>query len=213
MHLLRNEEPDTALVFCRTKVTVHKVTKYLREKGIEAREIHGDMQQEKRNRVMASMRTGRLAVLIASDLAARGLDIDHISHVVNFDLPEDPEVYVHRIGRTARVGRRGVAWSFVTPDQGRLLTQIEKLIGVMIEQKDYPSFKPGPLPRDIRDERHQQQEAQEKREQAVRSRREPQQLDQLSKEELKRMFPPDGIPPKTTPGRTLGSRLPTRRRR
>jgi len=98
---------------------VHRVTQYLREHGVNVREIHGDLPQEKRNSVMASFRDGKLDVLVASDLAARGLDIEHISHVINYDLPDDPEVYIHRIGRTARAGRRGTAWSFVMPDQGQ----------------------------------------------------------------------------------------------
>src|SRR5690606_9383637 len=98
------------------------------------REIHGDLPQNKRVKVMEDFREGKLSVLIASDLAARGLDVEHISHVINYDLPEDPEVYIHRIGRTARAGRRGIAWAFVTPDQGQLLTEIEKLAGVEIEK-------------------------------------------------------------------------------
>src|SRR5262249_22905613 len=121
LHLLKHEEPDTTVVFCRTKATVHRVYQYLHDHGIDAREIHGDLAQAKRNKVMESMRAGKLAVLVASDLAARGLDIEHISHVINYDLPEDPELYIHRIGRTARAGRRGIAWSFVTREQGQLL--------------------------------------------------------------------------------------------
>src|SRR5690606_5524018 len=97
LHLLRHEEPDTTVVFCKTKATVHKVTQYLKDKGIPAKEIHGDLHQKKRNRVMDSLRQGNLDVLVASDLAARGLDVEHISHVINYDLPEAPEIYIHRI--------------------------------------------------------------------------------------------------------------------
>ncbi|MEO0476687.1 MAG: DEAD/DEAH box helicase, partial [Planctomycetota bacterium] len=156
LHLLTHEEPATTVVFCRTKMTVKKVTQYLKQKGLNAREIHGDLHQSKRNRVMQQMRDNKLDILIASDLAARGLDVEHITHVINYDLPEDPEVYVHRIGRTARAGRRGVAWSFVSPDQGQMLSDIEKLVGVLIEQKHYPDFKPGPVPKDIKEERDAQ---------------------------------------------------------
>jgi ATP-dependent RNA helicase RhlE len=88
-------------------------------------------------------------VLIASDVASRGLDVEGISHVINYDLPEDPDLYVHRIGRTARAGRHGVAWSLVTPEQGSLLTQIEQLINAEIPKLDYPDFKPGPVPPDV----------------------------------------------------------------
>ncbi|MEM0915234.1 MAG: DEAD/DEAH box helicase, partial [Planctomycetota bacterium] len=132
LKMLQNEKPDTTVVFCKTKHTVRKVTQYLRDKKLEVREIHGDLHQTKRNRVMKAMRGGSVDVLIASDLAARGLDVDHITHVINYDLPEDPEIYVHRIGRTARAGRRGVAWTFVTPDQGQMLTEVEKLAGTLI---------------------------------------------------------------------------------
>src|SRR5262249_19658825 len=116
-HLLTHESPALTVVFCRTKRTVDAVAKALAKGGIDAHAIHGDMYQRKRNRVMEQLRKGELEVLVASDLAARGLDVDDISHVINFDLPEDPELYVHRIGRTARAGREGIAWSFVSPDQ------------------------------------------------------------------------------------------------
>jgi ATP-dependent RNA helicase DeaD len=212
LHLLRNEKPDTTVVFCKTKATVHKVTKYLRDKGVNAREIHGDLQQAKRNTVMKSMRSGNVDVLIASDLAARGLDIDHISHVINYDLPEDPEIYVHRIGRTARAGRKGTAWTFVMPDQGQMLTEVEKLTGVMIEQLEYPGFKPGPVPKDIASETQRR----ERMEKAVSERAQTDRaispaLQGLSEEQIKAMFP-DGKIPSGAPARGLGSRLRTRRR-
>jgi ATP-dependent RNA helicase DeaD len=148
-HLLTHEEPALTLVFCRTKRTVDGVTKFLQQKKIDVHAMHGDMYQRKRNKVMTKLREGGLSVLVASDLAARGLDVDDISHVINFDLPEDPEVYVHRIGRTARAGRNGIAWSFVTPEQGALLTAIEHLANVEIPRLEYPDFKPGPVPPDV----------------------------------------------------------------
>ncbi|MCA9288887.1 MAG: hypothetical protein KDA05_09910, partial [Phycisphaerales bacterium] len=114
--------------------------------------IHGDMSQSKRNSVMRQFRGGELAVLIASDLASRGIDVEGITHVVNYDLPEDPDVYVHRIGRTARAGRDGVAWSFVTPRQGKLLTQIENLVNAQIPKLDYPDFEASPRPDGYREE-------------------------------------------------------------
>lgn len=107
--------------------------------------MHGDMYQKKRDQVMGNLREGNLSVLVASDLAARGLDVDDITHVVNYDMPEDPEVYIHRIGRTARVGRKGVAWSFVAPDQGELLTNVEMLANVEIPTTTYTDFKPDPF--------------------------------------------------------------------
>ncbi len=149
LHLLTHEEPALTVVFCRTKRTVDDVAEYLKRHRIDAHAIHGDMQQSRRNRVMHKLRDGKLEVLVASDLAARGLDVDNITHVINYDLPEDPEVYVHRIGRTARAGRGGVAWSFVVPDQGELLTNIEMLANVEIPKLEYPDFIPSP-PREDR---------------------------------------------------------------
>ncbi len=211
LHMLRNEKPDTTVVFCKTKATVHKVTRYLRDKNISAREIHGDLHQRKRNQVMQSMRNGQLDVLIASDLAARGLDVEHITHVINYDLPEDPEVYVHRIGRTARAGRRGIAWSFVTPDQGQLLTEIEKLSGALIEKLDYPEFKPGPVPQDIREVREAEQRRASAPARTLESRASSG-IDTAgySEAELKAMFP-DGNIPKNLPKKGLGGRFRTRR--
>jgi ATP-dependent RNA helicase DeaD len=149
LHLLTHEEPDLTIVFCRMKRTVDKLTEFLRYKGIDAHAIHGDMYQASRNKVIDKLRKGSLSVLIASDLASRGLDVEGITHVVNYDLPEDPDLYIHRIGRTARAGRGGVAWALVTPDQGELLTQIENLINTEIPKLDYPDFKAGPIPAEV----------------------------------------------------------------
>ena len=212
LHLLRHERPDTTLVFCKTKATVHKLTRYLRDKSVPAREIHGDLHQSKRNRIMDSMREGKLDVLVASDLAARGLDVEHITHVINYDLPEDPEIYVHRIGRTARAGRRGVAWSFVTSEQGQLLTNIEKLSGAHIEQMEYPDFKPGPIPQDVLEQKHREQQRLDRARAGRQSSTGPPKADDLSAEQLARMFP-DGVIPQSTPRRTLGSRFKSRRGR
>ena len=145
-HLLTHEEPALTLVFCRLKRTVDKLAKMLRDKGIEANAMHGDMSQGKRNSTMKRLRAGSLSVLICSDLASRGIDVEGVSHVINYDLPEDPDLYVHRIGRTARAGRGGIAWSLVTPDQGGLLTEIEMLVNTEIPKLDYPDFQPSPKP-------------------------------------------------------------------
>ncbi len=212
LHLLQHEEPDTTVVFCRTKQTVRKVTEYLQKHGIDARQIHGDLPQSQRTRVMKSMRSGKLDVLIASDLAARGLDIAHISHVINYDLPEDPEVYVHRIGRTARAGRRGTAWAFVCPDEGQLLTQIEKLTGVLIERMSYPDFTPGPLPKDIAQERSKQAARPTSPLASLLQRTTPPPVQELDEKRLAEMFP-GGLVPKTTPPRTLAAKFRTKRTR
>ncbi|GJQ29181.1 MAG: hypothetical protein HBSAPP03_10650 [Phycisphaerae bacterium] len=146
LHLLRHEEPAITLIFCRLKRTVDELARGLTERGIESHAIHGDMPQGKRNKTMEQLRTGTLSVLIASDLASRGIDVEGITHVINFDIPEDPEVYVHRIGRTARAGRGGVAWTFVTPEQGDLLSNVENLINAEVPKLAYPDFKPSEAP-------------------------------------------------------------------
>jgi ATP-dependent RNA helicase DeaD len=151
-HLLKHEEPGLTVVFCRLKRTVDELASMLQRAGIDAHAIHGDMSQGKRNKTMQTLRSGSLSVLIASDLASRGIDVEGISHVVNYDLPDDVELYVHRIGRTARAGRGGVAWAFVTPEQGGLLTDIEMLINAEIPKLDYPDFTPTPPPPGYRGE-------------------------------------------------------------
>ena len=151
-HLLTHEEPALTIVFCRMKRTVDSVVRYLERKNIQAHAIHGDLSQSKRNQVMSKFRGGDLAVLVASDLASRGIDVEGITHVVNYDLPEDPDIYVHRIGRTARAGRDGHAWSLVTPQQGSLLTEIEILVNAEIPKMNYPDFEPRERPEDWKDE-------------------------------------------------------------
>ncbi len=215
IHLLKHEKPDVTVVFCRTKQTVHKVSKRLRDQGINAQEIHGDLAQNKRTMVMQSMRDGKLGVLVASDLAARGLDVEHITHVINYDLPDDPEVYVHRIGRTARAGKRGVAWSFVTPDQGQLLTEIEKLAGLEIESLNYEGFKAGRPPADIEELRAREAARRAKvtdPTQKLLERAAPSAPgDELAQEELARRFP-GGVVPKGAPPANLGRRFRSKRR-
>ncbi len=153
VHLLTHEEPALTIVFCRLKKTVDRLTEHLNKKGIEAHAIHGDMRQGRRTSVMKAFKGGKLACLVASDLASRGIDVENISHVVNYDLPDDPDLYVHRIGRTARAGKRGIAWSFATPAEGKLLRQIENLINAEVPHLAYPDFEPTPRPDGWKDER------------------------------------------------------------
>ena len=208
LHLLTHEEPALTLVFCRTKRTVDSVAKYLESKKIDVQSIHGDMYQKKRNRVIQRLRKGDLKVLICSDLAARGLDIDDITHVINYDIPEDPEVYVHRIGRTARVGRDGVAWSFVCPDQGSLLTGIEMLTNVEIERLEYPDFKPGPVPQDVQAKR----ELDESRKTDEISTKRRDNLPDTPTDSGDSVKFPGGLVPTGLPSKRLGGRLRSGRR-
>jgi ATP-dependent RNA helicase DeaD len=146
--LLEQEIPDLAIVFCKTKHGAQKLAKRLHSDNIECREIHGNLAQNKRDRVMKSFRGGKFDILIATDLASRGIDVADISHIIQVDVPEDPEVYVHRVGRTARMGARGKAFTFVTKDQGPELTKIESLINMIIPQAQVEGFTPRPTPAD-----------------------------------------------------------------
>jgi len=134
--ILEKEDPKLAIVFTRTKHGARKLAKQLHANGFTAKEIHGDLVQQKRERVMERFRKHHIPLLVATDLAARGIDVQGITHIINFDVPEDPEVYVHRIGRTARMGAKGIAISLVTPEQGPILTKIEMLINKEIERYD-----------------------------------------------------------------------------
>ena len=144
--LLRQEKPTLAIIFCRTKRSVDKVATGLTHDGIAASAIHGDLMQNKRERVMRGFKTGKIHVLVATDLASRGIDVHEITHVVNYDIPEDPEVYVHRVGRTARMGATGRAFTFVAKGQAQLQTEIEKLINNLLEEYRIQGFNPSSEP-------------------------------------------------------------------
>ncbi|HEY2589721.1 MAG TPA: DEAD/DEAH box helicase [Tepidisphaeraceae bacterium] len=146
--LLERENPDLAIVFCRTKRGAEKVAKRLHADGIECREIHGNLAQNKRDRVMKGFRHNKFDVLVATDLASRGIDVADISHIINYDIPEDPEAYVHRVGRTARMGAKGKAFTFVGKDQGDELTKVESLINMVVPQATMEGFEPKPPPAD-----------------------------------------------------------------
>jgi ATP-dependent RNA helicase DeaD len=208
LHLLRREEPGLTVVFCRTKKAVDDVTLYLNDKGIDAHAMHGDMYQRKRDKVMDRLRDGKLSVLVASDLAARGLDVDDITHVVNYDVPEDPEVYIHRIGRTARAGRNGVAWMFVCPDQGDLLTGVERLANIEIPRLEYSDFTPGPIPQAVVARRAE--EAQRKAASAESKSRDILATTKVDPADEAKF--PGGAVPMLPPPKRLGGRLATRRR-
>jgi ATP-dependent RNA helicase DeaD len=124
VEVLRAEHPDQAIVFVRTKIRCEQLYRTLRDRGMNVKAIHGDMTQGARDGVMISFKDGRLPLLVATDVAARGLDISGISHVINFDVPTSPDVYVHRIGRTGRVGRSGRAITFMESRQRRELEAI-----------------------------------------------------------------------------------------
>jgi ATP-dependent RNA helicase RhlE len=134
--LLRHETIDRCLIFTRTKHGADKVVRNLRHAGIAADAIHGNKSQGQRERVLAAFRKGEVRTLVATDIAARGIDVDGISHVVNYDMPNVPETYVHRIGRTARAGAEGVAISLCDGEEMAFLRDIEKLLRVSIPKSD-----------------------------------------------------------------------------
>ena len=136
---LEVEAPTLALVFCRTRVEVDELADALTARGHRVEALHGGMAQMDRDRVMRKARNQAVDAVVATDVAARGIDIDHLSHVVNFDVPSAPEAYVHRIGRTGRAGREGVAITIATPREGRLMRQIETLTKQRFEMAEVPT--------------------------------------------------------------------------
>jgi superfamily II DNA/RNA helicase len=135
-HVLRSEDVKTAIVFCNRKTTVRELAVSLNRHGFSASQIHGDMEQPERLRELDRFKAGEINILVASDVAARGLDIKGVSHVFNFDVPWHPDDYVHRIGRTGRAGAKGQAFTLVTSEDGEAVEAIEKLIGEKIPRID-----------------------------------------------------------------------------
>lgn len=134
--LLKREEPEQAIIFCRTKLGTEKLYRKLFKSnqfpGVAT--LHGDMTQSARDRVMKDFRSGKVRYLVATDVVGRGIDITNVSHIINFDIPELSDDYVHRVGRTGRMGKQGVAFSMVRPDQGNELTAIEQKINVQLKK-------------------------------------------------------------------------------
>jgi ATP-dependent RNA helicase DeaD len=139
--LIDVEDSDLFLVFCHTKREVDDVAADLKLRGYEAEAIHGDFSQSQREAVMKRFREGRIDVLVATDVAARGIDISNITHVINFSIPQNPGSYVHRIGRTGRAGREGIAITFVTPREDKLLRLIQQVAKTKIKRGKLPSMQ------------------------------------------------------------------------
>ncbi|MEZ5558067.1 MAG: DEAD/DEAH box helicase [Pseudomonadales bacterium] len=144
-HLLRDDSVARAIVFTRTKHGANKVAKQLETAGIGAEAIHGNKSQNARQRALQRFKAGEAWVLVATDIASRGIDIDGVTHVFNYELPHEPESYVHRIGRTGRAGAKGVAWSLVDPSENARLRGVERLIGFPLSRVD---LRLEPAPRD-----------------------------------------------------------------
>ena len=137
--ILRASPPESAIVFCNFKATVARVEQALRAAGVSSASLHGDLEQRERDFVMAKFRNHSIRVLVATDVAARGLDIEGLDLVVNFELPSQPEIYVHRIGRTGRAGKAGLAVSLVGPQDRAKVKAIEAAIGSPLERQVAPS--------------------------------------------------------------------------
>ncbi|HYA70105.1 MAG TPA: DEAD/DEAH box helicase [Thermoplasmata archaeon] len=140
LNLLQDETMTSVLVFARTKHRADNLSRQLERRGIQTGVIHGNRSQSQRVRALEAFRTGEFRVLVATDIAARGVDVKDVSHVVNFDVPHEPETYVHRVGRTARAQQRGDAFTLVTPEEEGDLARIEKLIGMTIPRARIPNF-------------------------------------------------------------------------
>ncbi len=138
--LLKRENPEQAIVFCRTKRGTEKIHRRLSKHFHDTDMMHGDMAQGARDRVMKAFRAGKVQILVATDVVGRGIDVSGISHIINFDIPQSSDDYVHRVGRTGRMGREGIAYTFVTTEEGAELTRIEILINRLLKRDEIEGF-------------------------------------------------------------------------
>ena len=144
IHLIKSQNWRQVLLFINMKHTANRLAQQLRKAGVTATAIHSDKTQSQRTKALADFKKEKVRVLVATDVAARGLDIDQLPHVINYELPTEAEIYIHRIGRTGRAGNEGEAVSFVAGDEIGLLQDIEKLIGMKIPQRPVPGYEPDP---------------------------------------------------------------------
>lgn len=139
LYILEMEDPDNAIIFCNTRDDTELVTAVLNRNGFDAELLNGDLAQKERERVMARVKKGELAFMVATDIAARGIDISDLGHVINYSLPEDPAVYLHRVGRTGRIGKKGTALNLTSGRELATLTTLEKKFNVKFEKKPMPN--------------------------------------------------------------------------
>jgi ATP-dependent RNA helicase RhlE len=160
INIINDEKVDRGLVFTRTKHGANRLVKQLIKSGIDATAIHGNKSQGARTKALEGFKSGNIPILVATDIASRGIDVEGITHVFNFDLPNEPESYVHRIGRTARAGKSGLAYAFCDDSEVGYLVGIQQLIGMEIPLDDNHNFhfpgaipKPGQKPGKIKDKK------------------------------------------------------------
>jgi ATP-dependent RNA helicase DeaD len=158
IEVLGEEEPEQAIIFCRTKIGAARLDRQLADRGLRVKALHGDMSQGQRDGVMIQFKDHKLPLLVATDVAARGLDIEHVTHVINYDLPNNTEIYVHRIGRTGRVGRTGRAITFVTPKQRDEIPRIEREARTVIGEWEPPEERIEHAPRPRRRDHSRERE-------------------------------------------------------
>ena len=139
LYLLEREDPESAIIFCNTKTDTELIANVLNRHGLDAEMLNGDLAQKERERVMGRIKKGELRFMVATDLAARGIDISDLSHVINYSLPEDPAVYLHRVGRTGRIGKKGTAISLFTGAEMSTLSVLEKKFGIHFEKRQLPT--------------------------------------------------------------------------
>ena len=147
-HLLKSGDLDSVLVFVRMKIGADRVVRHLQHEGIEAVAMHADKTQAQRIRALEDFKAGKIRVLVATDIAQRGLDISHITHVISYDVPQQPEDYVHRIGRTGRASKEGDAYTFMAPDEISMVRTIEAVMGKPIPRVSVPGFDFGTVAAD-----------------------------------------------------------------
>ena len=167
VELLKTEEPEQAIIFTRTKIGASRLERTLKDKGLDVKALHGDLSQGVRDVVMIAFKDHRVKLLVATDIAARGLDIEHVTHVINFDVPNSSEVYVHRIGRTGRVGRTGRAITFVTPAERDEIGRIERDVKTSIGEWESPEERLEHAPRPRRRDRSERRQRTERAEPAT----------------------------------------------
>ena len=197
IEVLKAEEPEQAIVFCRTKIGTARLDRALRDRGLRSKALHGDMSQGQRDGVMISFKEHKSPLLVATDVAARGLDIDHVTHVINYDLPNNSEIYVHRIGRTGRVGRTGRAITFVSPRERDDFERIERDIKVEIGEWEAPEDRlehaPRPKRRHRRSRREREAEARAE-EEPVADEVEEEEIEEIEVDEVPEQEPEDAPP-------------------
>ena len=215
LHLLTTRQIEQALVFTRTKHRTNRLTEFLVRHGIQAERIHGNRSQGQRTAALAGFKSGRFPVLIATDIAARGIDVEELGHVVNFDVPQAPDDYIHRVGRTGRAEATGDAFTFVAPDEESDLRDIEKAIGRRLPRVTVPDFDYTAVPAD----RFEVPIAQRIAEIRARKREERQRAEVNAARRAAQLrhpgrpSPPAGRPEPGRPARPEPGRPPRRRRR